>query len=105
MSGARSTGGQSSEMNTAMPRATGAPISSASTDEYSVPQMNGSAPNSPATGSQLLVRQKLKPNFCSDSEESFASVTPMPMTISSSAAANTPMPRRNPRSDERTLRL
>ena len=38
-------------------------ISSASTEEYSVPQMNGSAPNSPATGSQISVRQKLSPNF------------------------------------------
>ena len=41
----------------------GVAISSASTDEYSVPQMNGSAPNSPDTGSQMSVRQKLRPNF------------------------------------------
>ena len=45
-------------MNTAMPSAMGAAISSARIDEYSVPQMNGSAPNSPDTGSQISVRQK-----------------------------------------------
>src|SRR6266550_6652510 len=67
--------------------------------------MKGSAPNSPATGFQSLVRQKARPNFWSDSDESFASVTPIAMTISSSAAANTPMPTRNPRSEERTARL
>ena len=62
-SGCRSAAGQSSEMKIAMPSAIGVAISSASTDEYSVPQMNGSAPNSPATGSQISVRQKLSPNF------------------------------------------
>jgi hypothetical protein len=62
-------------------------ISSASTDEYSVPQMNGSAPNSPATGSQFVVRQKLRPNFCSDSDDWLVSRTPIAMTMSSSAAA------------------
>src|ERR1041384_1139658 len=67
--------------------------------------MNGSAPNSPATGSQFDVRQKFRPNFCSDSAESFASVMPMATTMSSSAAAKTPMPMRNPRSLVRTLRL
>src|ERR1051325_9943638 len=67
--------------------------------------MKGSAPNSPATGSQLLVRQNLKPNRCSESDESFASVMPMATTISSSAAAKTPMPIRNRRSVERTARL
>jgi len=50
-------------MNTAMPSAIGVAISSATIDEYSVPQMNGSAPNSPATGSQISVRQKDRPNF------------------------------------------
>src|SRR5678810_485172 len=67
--------------------------------------MKGRAPNSPATGSQSLVRQKSKPNRCSESHESFASVMPMATTISSSAAAKTPMPIRNPRSVERTARL
>ena len=54
-------------MKTAMPSAIGVAMSSASTDEYSVPQMNGSAPNSPDTGSQISVRQKSKPNFAIDS--------------------------------------
>src|SRR3989442_6230632 len=67
--------------------------------------MNGSAPNSPLTGFHVLVRQKFNPNFWSDSHESFARVRPMAMTMSSSAAAKAPMPRRNPRSDERTARL
>src|SRR5258706_12560596 len=67
--------------------------------------MKGSAPNSPATGSHVVVRQKLKPNRCRESQESFASVIPMATTISSSAAAKAPMPRRNPRSEERTARL
>ena len=64
--------------------------------------MNGSAPNSPATGSQLLVPQKLSPNFCIDSVESFASDTAIATTISSNAAANAPTPTRKVKSDERT---
>ena len=52
-------------------------ISSARIDEYSVPQMKGSAPNSPATGSHVLVRQKSKPNFWIDSHDCRASSTPM----------------------------
>src|SRR5438128_4135627 len=67
--------------------------------------MNGSAPNSPATGSHVLVRQKFNPNCCSDSHEWFASVRPMATTMSSSAAANAPMLTRNPRSETRTTRL
>src|SRR4051812_37699242 len=55
--------GASSEINTAMPREMGAAMRSARMDEYRVPQMNGSAPNSPATGSHVSVRQKFKPNF------------------------------------------
>ena len=31
--------------------------------------MKGSAPNSPLTGFHVLVRQKWKPNFCSDSHD------------------------------------
>ena len=67
--------------------------------------MKGSAPNSPLTGFQVLVRQKFNPNFWSDSHESFARVRPMAMTMNSSAAAKAPMPSRNPRSEERTARL
>src|SRR5262245_44028692 len=43
-SGWRSRGGHNSAMNTAIPSAMGVAITSARTDEYSVPQMNGSAP-------------------------------------------------------------
>jgi hypothetical protein len=49
-----------------MPRATGVERSSARIEEYSVPQMNGRAPNSPATGSQVAVFQKRSPNFSID---------------------------------------
>jgi len=49
-----------------MPSATGAAMTSARIDEYSVPQMNGRAPNSPATGSQVSVLQKLRPNLLID---------------------------------------
>ena len=60
-----------------MPIATGPAMSSARTDEYSVPQMNGSAPNSPCTGSHVCVRQKSKPNFLIDSIDSRTSSIPM----------------------------
>src|SRR5258705_11186488 len=64
--------------------------------------MNGSAANSPATGSQVLVPQKRSPNFWIDSDESFASVAAIATTISSNAAANAPTPTRKAKSDERT---
>src|SRR4029079_17621880 len=64
--------------------------------------MNGSAPNSPATGSQLLVPQKLSPNFSIESAESLANVIAMAITISSNAAAKAPTPTRNEKSAERT---
>src|SRR5579862_3924200 len=67
--------------------------------------MNGRAPNWPATGSQVEVRQKLKPNFSNDSADSRVSSTPMAMTMSSNAAANAPMLKRNPGSVERTEAL
>ena len=38
--------------------------------------MNGSAPNSPETGSQVSVRQKLKPNFWIDSSDWRAQLEP-----------------------------
>src|SRR5262249_7546529 len=61
-SGWRRGGGHSSAMNTAMPSAIGVAMSSATTDEYSVPQMNGSAPNRLATGSHVVVHQNANPN-------------------------------------------
>jgi hypothetical protein len=62
-SGWRSFVGQSSEMKMAIPSEIGVAMRSASTEEYNVPQMNGRAPNSPDTGSQVSVRQKSSPNF------------------------------------------
>ena len=65
---AASTAGASSEMKMAMPSAIGVEISSARIDEYSVPQMNGRAPNSlgdrvpdvglPELPAELLNRQR-----------------------------------------------
>ena len=69
---------------------------SARTDEYSVPQMNGSAPNSPAIGSQVSVRQKSSPNFSIDSIDCRDSSKPIATTISTSASAKTPVAIRNP---------
>ena len=62
VNGARSQFGQNSDRKIAIPIATGAAIESARIDEYSVPQMNGAAPNSPRTGFHCDVVQKLKPN-------------------------------------------
>ena len=50
-------------MKIAMPSAIGVEMTSARTDEYSVPQMSGRAPNSAATGSQRSVCQNCQPNF------------------------------------------
>src|SRR3954464_7173972 len=62
ISGCLRRGGQSSDKYVAMPSEMGAAMSSARIDEYNVPQMNGLAPNSPETGSQISVIQNLKPN-------------------------------------------
>ena len=67
-------------------------------DEYSVPQMNGDAPNSPATGSQVEVLQKFRPNFWIESIDWRDSSKPIARTIRTSASANTPVPTRNPMS-------
>ena len=85
-------------MKTAMPSAIGVAMRSARIDEYSVPQMNGSAPNSPATGSQVSVRQKLRPNFWIESIDCRVSSNPMAQTMSTRTSANAPVPMRNPRS-------
>src|SRR5947209_6073478 len=47
----------------------GTAITSARIDETRVPKINGSAPNSPETGSHKLVAKKWKPNFCHASAE------------------------------------
>src|SRR5947207_9644527 len=85
-------------MNTAMPSAIGVAMSSASTDEYSVPQMNGSAPNSPATGSQISVSQKLRPNLRIDAIDSTASTAPMVQTMATTRSPKAPVPSRKPSS-------
>ena len=57
VSGWRSAFGHNSERKIAMPSAIGVANARARTEEYSVPQMNGRAPNSPDTGSQTSLIQ------------------------------------------------
>src|SRR5687768_16018277 len=60
--------------------------------------MNGSAPKSPATGSQVVVCQKPIPNFWIDSHDSLISTTAIAPTMVRTRTANAPVPRRKPRS-------
>src|SRR6476660_8878874 len=67
--------------------------------------MKGSAPNSPATGSQVSVRQKLRPNLLIDSTASRLSSKAMPATISTMRKAKKPVPSLKPRSGYRKRRV
>src|SRR5215471_9494078 len=60
--------------------------------------MNGSAPKSPATGSQVFVRQKFRPNLAMVSFESRKSSKPIPATSRTTRSAKNPVPTRKPRS-------
>src|ERR1051325_10581884 len=60
--------------------------------------MNGSAPKSPATGSQVVVCQKPSPNFWIDSHDSLISTAPIATTMAMTSTANAPVPMRKPRS-------
>src|SRR5271169_693666 len=60
--------------------------------------MKGRAPKSPETGSQVFVRQKLKPNFAIESRDSCQRTKAIPATRSTTSAAKKPVPARNPRS-------
>src|SRR5256885_16754945 len=100
MSGVFSQYGLSSEMNTAMPRAIGVAISSASADENSVPQMNGSAPNSPATGSQVRFVQNANPNLTIERTDWRVSSKPIATTMTMTTAAIAPATTRNARSPD-----
>jgi len=60
--------------------------------------MNGAAPKLPATGSQVLVRQNLKPNARIDVSDSCHSTPAMPATINTRISANAPVARRKDRS-------
>src|SRR5687767_65406 len=60
--------------------------------------MNGSAPKSPTTGSQVEVVQKPRPNFWIESHDSEVRTTPMPATITTTSTAKAPVARRNPKS-------
>lgn len=78
----------------AIPSATGVEITRARTDEYSVPQMSGRAPNSAATGSQISVCQNCQPNFSIDSDDCRPSSYAIAPTIAISSSANVPVPMR-----------
>src|SRR5262245_17045267 len=60
--------------------------------------MNGSAPNSPETGSQTFPVQNLKPNFSSESCDVRKSSQKIPATSRTTSRAKNPVPRRKPRS-------
>src|ERR1700736_449770 len=62
--------------------------------------MNGRAPKLPATGSHVLVRQKLRPKRLIDNIDCRVSSKPMPKTMRTRTNAKAPVPRRNPRSAE-----
>ena len=67
---------------------------SARTDEYSVPQMNGRAPNSTATGSHVSVSQNCHPNCLMDSWDWRHSSMPIATTMTISSTPKTPVPAR-----------
>src|SRR5205807_5022871 len=62
--------------------------------------MNGSAPNSPDTGSHVLCVQNENPNFRIERRDWRVSSKPMPSTINNTTAANTPVAMRKLRSSE-----
>ena len=99
--GCLSQAGHSSEMKTAMPNATGVARTSARIEEYSVPQMKGNAPNWPATGSHVWVRQKSSPNLVIDSIDSRVSTIAIPTTMISNVTAKAPVPTLKPTSVRR----
>src|SRR5687767_5092245 len=60
--------------------------------------MNGSAPNSPATGSHSCVCQKLRPKRRMDGIDSSVSTAPIATTIAIRISPKTPVPIRKPSS-------
>src|SRR6266542_4307471 len=60
--------------------------------------MKGSAPNSPDTGSQVVPRQKPRPNLAIESREWRHSSNAMPATSSTTSTPNRPVPSRKSRS-------
>ena len=61
--------------------------------------MNGRAPKSPETGSQMSVVQNARPNFSIAIHDWRVSSTAMPATSTTTATANTPVPTRNQTSE------
>src|SRR5512140_2318642 len=67
--GLSSQGGAISERKTATPSPSGNAMTSASSDENSVPKIKGSAPNSSCTGSQTVLVINPHPNFAIDAPD------------------------------------
>src|SRR5574342_59659 len=65
--------------------------------------MKGSAPNSPATGSQFSVVQKLQPIFAMERTDSRYNWKPMPATISTSRSPKAPVNAHNDQSSRRDI--
>jgi hypothetical protein len=63
--------------------------------------MKGRAPNCPATGSQTLVVQNEKPNFCTESHDWRKSSKPIDTTTSAKRHAKAPVAARKPKSRDR----
>ena len=85
----------------AIPSAIGVEMINARIDEYSVPQMNGLAPNTPATGFQISVTQKRQPNSRIERWDSLTSSKPIAATMAMSSIANAPVPARKSASSRR----
>src|SRR2546422_1938199 len=85
----------------AAPRPSGTARSSASSDDTSVPKMNGRAPNCSATGSQFDVVMNAQPNRRSEGQAACAITAAMPATSTSGARPAALVISRNPRSPKR----
>ena len=62
----------------------GTAMSSAMSEETTVPKINGSAPNCSCTGSHSTESRKLKPNFCAPAREPCQSSQPTSTTSTTS---------------------
>ena len=107
--GRRIFAGAISETNSAVPRATGVPITRATTDVATVPMMKGSAPKTPSAGAQWVPTTHPRPWAFQIGQESCMKRTTMSASASSSADAPsmatrraTPSEWRRPTSDPRS---
>src|SRR5437867_9694892 len=85
----------------AAPRPSGTARSSASSDDTSVPKMNGRAPNCSATGSQFDVTMNAQPNRRSEGQAAYTITAAMPATSTTTARPAARVISRKPRSPKR----